>query len=133
MSFDGAGGSSGGIGRFLLGLAMLIGGGYLLLKSIRVYNTFSLGFGMYRVGGMSITSGMILIPMMFGIGMVFYNSKNPFGWLLFIGSLISLIFGVISSIHFQFKHMDLFDLLVILILFVGGFGTLLSSLRDYSK
>lgn len=132
MSFDGAGGTSGGIGGFFLGLAMLIGGGYMLLNSIHVYNNFSLGMRMYGVGGMGITSGMVLIPMMFGIGIVFYNSKNPIGWLLFLGSLIALIFGVISSIQFSMSSMSLFDLLVILILLVGGIGLLMRSLRASS-
>ena len=132
MSFDGAGGTSGGIGRFFLGLAMAIGGGYMLLDSIHV-NSFSLGTRMFSYGGFGITSGMILIPMLFGIGMVFYNSRNPFGWLLFIGSLVALVFGVISSIQFTMRSMSLFELLVILVLFVGGIGLLLASLRDSSS
>lgn len=132
MSFDGAGGTSGGVGRFFLGLVMAIGGGYMLLDSIHVYNSFGFGTRMFSYGGFGITSGMILIPMMLGIGMVFYNAKNPFGWLLFIGSVIALVFGVISSIHFTMRSMSLFELLVILVLFVGGIGLLLASLRDNS-
>ena len=66
MSFDGAGGTSGGIGRFFLGLAMLIGGGYLLLDAIQVNNIFSMSTRIYAMGNMSITSGMMLIPMIFG-------------------------------------------------------------------
>lgn len=132
MSFEGAGGSSGGIGRFFLGLVMLIGGGYMLLDSIHVHNNFGLGTRMFSYGGFGITSGFILIPMMFGIGMVFYNAKNPIGWLLFIGALVALIFGVISSIQFTMGSMSLFELLVILVLFVGGIGLLLASLKDMS-
>jgi hypothetical protein len=129
MSFDGAGGSSGGIGNFFIGLIMLIGGGYLLLDAIHIYNSFSMGTRMYSVGGMGVTSGFVLIPMMFGIGIMFYNSKNPVGWLLFVGSLVALIFGVITNIQFSFQQMSLFELLVILVLFVGGLGLMLSSLR----
>jgi len=133
MSFDGAGGSSGGIGRFFLGLIMTIGGGYLLLKSIHIYNSFSLGTGLFSYGGVSVTSGFILIPMMFGVGIIFYNAKNVIGWLLFVGSLVALIFGVITSIQFTFARMDLFQLLTILVLFVGGIGLLLSSLRNSGR
>ena len=132
MSFNGAGGSSGGIGQFFLGLIMMIGGGYLLLNSIHVYNSFSLNMTL-GYGGMSVTSGFILIPTIIGIGIIFYNAKNPIGWILFIGSLVALIFGVITSIHFTFRHMSLFELLTILILFVGGIGLLLRSLRATSN
>lgn len=133
MSFEGAGGTSGGIGRFFIGLIMLIGGGYLLLDSIHVSNNFHFGTRLFSYGGMGITSGIILIPMMFGIGMIFYNAKNPIGWLLFVGSLIALIFGVISSIQFTMANMSLFELLVILILLVGGLGLLLASLKGSSR
>lgn len=132
MSFDGAGGTSGGIGRFFLGLAMFIGGGYLLLNSIHIHNSFHLGMRMYSYSGIGITSGMILIPMMFGIGMVFYNAKNWIGWLLAGGSLLALVFGVISNIQFVMDDMSLFDLLIILILLVGGLGLLLRSLKASS-
>lgn len=45
MAFKGAGGTSGGIGKFIIGLTMLIAGGYLFLNSIHVSSIFRLGFG----------------------------------------------------------------------------------------
>jgi hypothetical protein len=70
----GAGGTKGGIGQFFLGLAMFVAGGYLLLSSIIVTNDFSLGYGLFHIGTFSVTSGIILIPFMIGVGMIFYNS-----------------------------------------------------------
>lgn len=125
----GAGGTEGGIGRFFIGLIMIIGGGYLLLQSITVTHSFHFGYRLFSMGGFGITSGMVLIPFIFGVGIIFYNAKNPIGWLLAGGSLIALIFGVIASIHFRMQSMSLFDLLVILVLFVGGIGLFLSSLK----
>ena len=125
----GAGGTEGGIGSFLLGFAMMSGGGYLLLQSIQVTQGFSFGYGLYRFGGFSLTTGMILIPIIFGIGMIFWNSRNIFGWLLTGGSLIALIFGVLASLQFRIRTMPLFELLIILILLVGGIALFLKSLR----
>ncbi|MEJ6404996.1 hypothetical protein [Yoonia sp. 2307UL14-13] len=125
----GAGGSDGGTGSFLIGLIMMIGGGYLLLNSIVVRPNFGLGAVAFRFGGFPITSGMILIPFMFGVGMIFYNSKNWIGWLLAGGSLIGLIFGVIANMELQLTRMSAFDLIVILVLLVGGIGLFLRSLR----
>lgn len=124
----GAGGSEGGIGQFFIGLIMMIAGGYMLLNAIMVTHHFSLGYSLYRVGGFSLTSGMVLVPFIFGVGMVFYNSRNILGWILAIGSLVMLVFGVISSINFQLRHMSAFDLIVILVLLVGGIGLFLRSL-----
>ena len=126
----GAGGSEGGLGRFLIGLAMMIGGGYLFLDSIMVVSGFRWGYGLYRFGGFQLTTGLLLIPFMFGIGFIFYQSKNPIGWILSGGSLLALVFGVIRSIQFNMVRMSAFNLLVILTLFFGGLGLFLSSLKD---
>jgi hypothetical protein len=48
---------------------------------------------------------------------------------LSIGSVTGLIFGVISSIRFSFKTMTSFDLIVILVLAIGGLGLFLRSLK----
>ena len=93
---QGAGGSDGGVGRFFIGLIMMIGGGYMLLNAIHITNHFSLGYGLYSFGGFRLTSGMVMIPFMFGVGMIFYNSRNYLGWIIAAGSLVALIFGVIS-------------------------------------
>jgi len=128
----GAGGTEGGLGRFLIGLAMMIGGGYLFFDSIKVVSGFHWGFGLYRFGGFHLTSGMILIPCIFGIGFLFYNAKNPIGWILTFGSLLALAFGVIRSLHFRMSHMSALDLIIILVLLFGGLGLFLSSLRNFS-
>ena len=129
MVGNGAGGTPGGLGRFFLGLAMMIAGGYLLLASIRVYNFFSMGYCLYSFGAFRLTAGMTMLPLAIGIGMVFYNARNWLGWLLLLGSLLAIVVGVIASIQFSLRSMSLFDLLVILVLFLGGAGLFLSSLR----
>lgn len=132
----GAGGTEGGIGQFFLGLIMMSGGFYMLLNSIRVTSQFGMGMRMYGMSmfgsHFNITSGMIMIPFFIGVGMIFYNSKNILGWLLTIGSLGALIFGVISTIQFSFRHMTAFDLIVIIVLCAGGLGLFLRSLKKYS-
>jgi hypothetical protein len=72
---------------------------------------------------------MVLIPFIFGIGLIFYNSKNILAWVLTIGSVTALIFGVISTVKFSLRTMSSFDLIVILVLAVGGIGLFLRSLK----
>lgn len=130
MARRGAGGTDGGTGGFLIGLIMIIGGGYLLLNGIVVRPNFGMGSVAFRIGGLPVTSGMILIPFMFGVGMVFYNSRNWIGWLLAGGSLVALVFGVIANMTLELNRMSAFDLIVILVLLVGGIGLFLRSLRN---
>jgi len=126
----GAGGTQGGTGSFLIGVIMMIGGGYLLLENIVVAPMFGIRMVAFSLGGFGVTTGMVLIPFMFGTGMIFYNARNLIGWALAGGALIALIFGVISNITLQFTRMSAFDLIVILILLVGGLGLFLRSLRS---
>jgi len=129
----GAGGTSGGIGQFFIGLIMMSGGFYMLLNAIKVSSSFGMGTHLYGFSGISITSGMVMILFIFGIGLIFYNSKKILGWILSLGSITALIFGVISSIRFSFASMSSFDLIVILVLSMGGLGLFLRSLKKIDK
>jgi len=124
----GAGGTDGGVISFLLGFVMMCSGFYMLLNSIVVRTNFGFGHSLYKMGGFGITSGMIMIPFILGVILIFYNSKNYIGWFLSGGSLVAFIFGVISNINFSMKHMSAFDLIVIFVLAFGGLGLFLRSL-----
>jgi hypothetical protein len=125
---NGAGGTDGGIGKFVLGVLMFIIGLYLMLDSIQVYNNFSLSYS-FQFGPMSLTSGFLLIPFMIGVGMIFYNHKNFIGWILAVGAVGLIIVGVITSVHFVLRQMKSWELLLILVLLVGGIGLFLNSLK----
>jgi hypothetical protein len=134
--FNGAGGTSGGIGEFFIGLTMFIVGVYIFLSNITVTNGFSFSTVFFRVGGgfgVDIVSGMIFIPFIFGIGMVFYNKKNLIGWVLTIGSIVLMMIGIIVSLRFYFKPMNAFSIIILLILIFGGAGLFLKSLKEHDK
>lgn len=125
----GAGGTDGGTIEFFIGITMMIAGGYLLLSNIVIRPIFGFRTAAFNLNGFDVTTGMILIPFMFGVGLIFYNSGSKFGWFLAIGSVIALVAGVIANLTIQFAALSIFDLLVILILFFGGIGLFLRSLR----
>lgn len=129
----GAGGTDGGTGAFVLGLIMMIAGGYLLLQAIQVRPNFGIRSVAFSVGGFPVTSGMVLVPFMFGVGMIFYNMRNWVGWILAGGALVALVAGVIASLNLQMARMSVFELIVILVLLVGGLGLFLRSLRDGAR
>ncbi len=125
----GAGGTEGGTGHFFMGLFMMAIGGYLFFNNIQVSLGFGTGYQYFSVWGTGITSGMVLVPLMFGVGMIFYNASNIIGWLLSVASLAMLGFGVIAQTRFHLNSMSAFELLTILFLLVGGIGLFLNSLR----
>ena len=128
----GAGGSDGGAVSFLVGVIMAIMGVYLMLRGIIVRPSFGWGSVAFSVGGFPVTTGLILIPFLLGIGGIFYDSRKYWGWALAAASLIALVAGVIANLNIRLVSMSLFDLLVILVLIVGGVGIMLRSLRNTS-
>ena len=129
----GAGGTDGGIGQFLIGLVMMCGGFYLLFSAITVQSSFGMGMRLYGFNAFGanygITTGMVMIPFIFGIGFIFYDSRKIIGWLLAGGALVALTFGVIASIQFAMRPMSAFELISILVLSIGGLGLFLRSLK----
>ena len=132
MAFNGAGGTAGGTGRFFLGFVMLVAGGYMFFDAVHVYHGFGMGTRIGGFGGYGLTTGMVLVPFIFGVGIMFFDSKSPIGWILAGASLAMLLFGVISTIDFRLRRMSAFELITILTLFIGGLGLMLNGLRETS-
>ena len=130
---QGAGGTSGGNGQFLLGLVMMCGGFYLLLNNVVVSSTFGLGSRLFGIGGFGVTGGIILVPLVIGIGMIFYNARSYLGWLIAIASFFAMVFGVISSVSLDLRTMSAFYLITVLVLAFGGLGLFLGSLRSAAR
>lgn len=129
----GAGGTSGGSLAFVIGLIMASAGGYMLLDNIIVSNSWGFGAPLYRIGyggGFNVTGGALLIPFMFGVGWIFYNARSLWGWILAGGSLAAIIFGVIINLSINLRTMSLLNLIIILVLMVGGLGLFARSLRQ---
>lgn len=118
----GAGGTTGGVGLFLGGSAMVVAGGYLLLTRVTVAS------GGWRMWGYN-AFGLSLVPLLVGIGVLFYNGKSLVGWgLTFAGSIIILA-GIIANLRIYFQPSSLFDTIMILGLLAGGIGLVARSLR----
>ena len=131
-SSRGAGGTAGGSLAFFIGLIMASTGGYMLLDNIVVSNSWGIGAPLYHLaygGGWNVTGGALLVPFMFGVGWIFYNARAPWGWILACGALAAIVFGVLINLSISLRAMSLLNLIIILVLTVGGLGLFARSLR----
>lgn len=119
-SFTDAGGTPGGIGSFLLGFAMACAGAYLLTNQVTVAGSYWSFYG-------SGTFGITLLPMLIGIGLLFWNGKSIAGWLLTVAGALFIFAGVIANLHIYFQPTSLFNTIVMLVLLVGGLGMIARS------
>lgn len=118
------GGTPGGLGKFLMGFAMTCVGGYLLSNQVSVVGSY---WSFY--GGNSF--GITLLPLLIGIGLLFWNGRSPIGWLLTVGGSLFILAGVLANMHIYFRPASLFDTMVMLILLFGGLGLVARSLRPH--
>src|SRR5262245_10600008 len=120
----GAGGTSGGVGEFLVGLAMAVSGGYLLTQRVTVTSGFWSYFGDYGFG-------LTLLPLVAGVGLLFFDGKSKLGWVLTLGGALIIFLGVLMNLHVYFAPTSLFNTLLMLVLLGGGLGLIARSLRAH--
>ena len=118
----GAGGTTGGIGMFFGGAALVVAGAYLLLTRVSVVSGGWLFYG-YNAFGLT------LFPLLIGIGILFYNGRSILGWLLTAAGALIILVGIVANLHIYFQPTSLFDTLLMLGLLAGGIGLVARSLR----
>ena len=130
MDMKNVGGSPGGMHTFLLGLIMICVGGYLLMNQVSVHGGYwRFDFG----GGYGRTFGITLLPLLFGIGILFFDGKSFAGRFLTGAGALFIIAGIIANMDINFRQTSLFNTLVMLILLVGGTGLVVRSVMPMER
>ncbi|MEJ7618404.1 MAG: hypothetical protein WKF30_15885 [Pyrinomonadaceae bacterium] len=122
----GAGGTPGGLGEFFCGLALFVAGGYLLASRVTVSSGFWYWSG-YNLFGLS------LVPLLIGIGLLFYHARSIIGWILLATGSVIIFAGILMNLQIFFQPTSLFHTLLMLTLLVGGLGLIAKSLKAHDK
>lgn len=122
MASQGAGGTPGGIGQFFFGLALAVGGGWLLTNQVQVTTNAWQLWG-YNAFGLS------LLPFLIGTGFLFFDGKSWIGWLLLVSGLVIILVGILTNLSIYFRTTSLFNTLLMLAMLAGGIGLIARSLR----
>src|SRR5262250_712312 len=120
------GGTPGGLGVFVLGFIMICLGGYFLANQVSVAGSYWSFYG-------ANTFGITLVPMLFGVGLLFWNGRSLIGWLLTVAGALFILAGVIANLHIYFQPTSFFNTLVMLILLVGGLGLIARGIRPHQS
>ena len=107
-----------------MGFIMACVGGYLLCNQVTVVGSY----WMFRGEN---AFGITLLPMLFGIAILFWNGRSAIGWLLTAGGALFIIAGVIANMHIYFQPTSLFNTIVMLVLLVGGLGLIVRALSPH--
>ncbi len=127
--FEGAGGTPGGVGEFFIGVLVAGIGFYLLFSHVTVHSGYWNFFGMG--GGYGRSFGISLIPLLFGIGILFVNAKSVLGWFLFVGGLLFILAGILMNLDIHFAGTTLMNTLIMLAMIAAGLGLVVKGLRPH--
>jgi hypothetical protein len=127
----GAGGTPGGVGTFMLGLALSAVGGYLVLNQVQVSSSFGF-FGMWGIGRPA-GFGLTLLPLLIGIGVLFFDGGSKLGWFLSGGGLLTILASVLMSLSIHWAQTSLFNTILMFGMLAGGFGLVARSLRAFPE
>lgn len=121
---NGAGGTPGGIGEFFLGLLLAVAGAYLLTTQVTVSSSY------WTLWGYN-TFGLSLLPLIFGVGILFFNGRSIVGWILLFVGVVVIFTGIITNLQIYFQPTSLFNTITMLVLLAGGIGLIARSLVSH--
>ena len=114
--------------KLWIGLLMLAAGCLRLFGSLRVTSGF---FGRLHIGNFSFGNGILLIPFVIGLVLLFLAPKKSHLSLgLMIAAILFLFLFVMAEANVRLISMSLSSWLILLVLIFGGLGLILSSIRD---
>ncbi len=121
MAGRGAGGTSGGVGQFFVGLGLMGVGVYLFLGNIKVMsNIDSMFHG---------RAGLLIVPFGLGLALLFFSGRSILGWLLTGGSVGAIVVSVLANLTLFFAPTGLLRAVSMIALFFVGFLLMVRSLR----
>lgn len=119
------GGKEGGEGLFLGGVALMIAGLYFFLDSVRVssgqFGAISGMIGRGRQGMETTSMGIVFVPFLIGVGVLFYDSTKRWAWWLSGLGLAVIVIEMMSRIRFVME-IKTSTLLLMFCLIAAGAG-----------
>lgn len=115
--------------HMLGGFAALLAGILIFFNHLVVRSPFSF----FNFGGGGGGQGILLLLLLVGMGFFFYDYKNKVGWLLIVGSLAAIVFGIFATLQIYFPSMSMLGLLTMFIPIAFGAALLARGMKMHSQ
>ena len=101
------------------GIALLAAGLYWLTQSVVVSSGF--GMGRFMLGGMSIPSGLIVVPLLLGIFWAVLKPGSFGAKIVIVAGVVIIVAAIIASVELHFVRKSLYEYILMLgMIFVGA-------------
>lgn len=123
------GGTSGGIGEFLTGIALVLFGFWMLASRVVVVGGRIFGGFLGDSGG---GFALLLLPLGAGVTLLFRDSRSRAGWPLVAIGVGLIAVDVLTSLHLHFRATPLPIFLGMIVAIAAGIGLIARSLRPHA-
>lgn len=115
---------------FFAGIIMFFVGVFLITQNTILTMNFSV---LSELTGLNAPFGLVLLPLFIGIGILFFDSKNILGWLVFVIGILIILLGILMGLTIRFKSISLFTGILMFGLTAAGAGLFLKSIFGKSS
>ncbi len=109
--------------EFYMGILLIIAGLFFLLSKAVVHS----GFYGWSVGGLNISTGVVVVPLMIGIIWLVNNPKSILARLITIAGAIFIVGSIIINIRISFTTTSMVDYIIMMLLIAGGIGLIIKA------
>lgn len=119
----------GNILTFFVGIVVFCVGAFLIFQNTII----TTNFGLSGLIGFNPPFGMVLLPLIIGIIVLFFNENSILGWLLVIIGVLLILVGILMGLQISFRRTTLFVTIMMYGLTGAGIGITLKGLFGKSK
>ena len=113
---------------FFVGLLLLGGGLYMIFQNIEVTSSWGYGGHFLSFGGFHLANGLIMLPIIIGIAMLFLMEKKIYGWIVLSIGIVIVLLSVMLTTRLHWVRSNAFTFIVMFGLTAAGGGMVLREL-----
>ncbi len=106
--------------QFVAGVLCLGAGLFLIGQAVSVSTAWN-----FRIGSLAVPSGLVVVPLLIGIGMLFFNHQSNAWKIVTALGVLFIFLAVILSVRIAVGRLSLFDFILMFGLTLAGVGLLL--------
>lgn len=104
--------------QFFVGLLMLAAGLYMIFQHIEIRNSMRSGFIYF--GNFGMPNGLIFLPILIGIVMLFLMEKKVYGWIVIAVGIVIVLAAVLLNTQMTWRGTNAFNYIIMFGLTAAG-------------
>ena len=116
--------------EFYVGIISIAAGIFFLLSKAVVHSGF---YGISFAGGINVSTGIVIIPLMVGVVWLVNNPKSIIAKLITIAGSVFIIASIILNIRISFVTTTMVDYVIMMLLIAVGLGLIIKTYSMVNK